>query len=302
MNKTKISIIIPTYNRAEKLKRCLKSILSLRYRSDWYEIIIVDDASTDRTKGVIKEFSDWYKNISLISNKKNRGPASSRNKGVKNSKGEIIVFIDDDCIPQKGWFKEIEKSHKRYKHELAIGGKTESLDKTKNISIFRDFQRKYCMKRNSIHKKHLYYLPTDNISYKREVFKKVGYFNESLRYSEDIEFNMRLSKINKPVKYNKDMIVYHEHEKTIRDFIKRSYQYGRYIPLIKKEHPELRLIAPLDLLSSIKFIFAIPTSIILKIFNVSGYHKKIILTGYIILDEIFYRWGGFKGLKKTKNN
>ena len=106
--KNKISVIIPTYNRAKLLNRCLTSILNQTYKN--IEIIVVDDGSTDNTKKIIYKIND--NRIKYIKLKKNNGPSYARNFGIKKSKGEFISFQDSDDIYHK---EKLEKQFKNLK-------------------------------------------------------------------------------------------------------------------------------------------------------------------------------------------
>lgn len=95
----KVSVIIPTYNRASLLPRAVNSVLAQTYGD--YEVIIVDDCSTDDTQRVIAEFTD--SRIRQFRHKVNRGVSAARNTGIANARGEYIVFLDDDdeCTPSR---------------------------------------------------------------------------------------------------------------------------------------------------------------------------------------------------------
>ena len=96
----KASIIVSTYNRADVLRRSLSAMLNQRMKD--FEIIVIDDASKDNTREVLKEFRK-EKKIKTIFMEKNSGPAFARNRGIEKAKGEFIVIMDDDCIPEKDW-------------------------------------------------------------------------------------------------------------------------------------------------------------------------------------------------------
>ena len=88
-----ISIIVPTYNQEKYLGRCLRSILSMNFRREDYEIIIINDASTDHTKTVLHAFID---EIRIIENEKNIGLPASLNRGLKEARGRFFVRVDSD--------------------------------------------------------------------------------------------------------------------------------------------------------------------------------------------------------------
>ena len=87
------SIIIPCYNAEKYLKRCLNSILNQNYK--YFEIIIINDGSTDNSLEIIKEYSEKFQNIKYI-NQRNQGVAIARNVGINLVQGEKFVFIDAD--------------------------------------------------------------------------------------------------------------------------------------------------------------------------------------------------------------
>ncbi|MBI2134863.1 glycosyltransferase [Candidatus Woesearchaeota archaeon] len=300
--KKKISVIIPTYNRIKKLERCINSILSQRYAKKMYEIIIIDDGGSDGTKIFAGNLIKKYDNIKIITNKSNKGPAYSRNIGIKNARGDIIALTDDDCVVNKDWLKQIDFSHKKNSNEFAIGGRILGSNPDTIFHKFRDFVTEYTLKRSLIKKNNYNYMPTCNISYKKDVFKKIGYFDESFKLAsgEDVDINLRLLKIGKSVYLDKKILVYHDYPMSVKGLIKKSYSYGLYIPLIRKNHPKLNLFVPKNIYSTILFLVAFPISISSKIFSVNGLINKFKLFPYIIIDELAFRFGVTIGLYKLK--
>ena len=95
----KVSVIIPTYNRAHLVGRAIRSVLNQTYQD--FEIIVVDDGSTDNTEEVVKSFND--PRIRYIRHEENKGAAAARNTGIKAAKGKFIAFqdSDDEWLPKK---------------------------------------------------------------------------------------------------------------------------------------------------------------------------------------------------------
>jgi len=93
MSGVKISIIVPTYNQELYLARCIRSLLNQSMNKDEYEIIVINDGSTDNTKNILEPFLN---NIKYLVNKKNMGLAKSLNVGIKNSTAQFIVRVDSD--------------------------------------------------------------------------------------------------------------------------------------------------------------------------------------------------------------
>jgi glycosyltransferase involved in cell wall biosynthesis len=121
----KITVIAATYNRKELLEKLINSLLNQNYKD--YEVIIVDDGSTDGTDKFLENIKD--KKLTFFK-QKNLYPAVARNTGIKHAKGNIIAFTDDDCIADKNWLKEIENCFEENKDILAVEGKTTSYDTT----------------------------------------------------------------------------------------------------------------------------------------------------------------------------
>lgn len=105
----KYSFIVPVYNTSKYLKKCLDSLVKQTFKD--FEIIIVNDGSTDNSSNIISKYQDTYKNIKVIS-QKNQGLSMARNNGVKEANGEYLIFIDSDDYVEKNLLKEVDKEIK----------------------------------------------------------------------------------------------------------------------------------------------------------------------------------------------
>lgn len=118
-----ISVVVPTFNREESLIRCLGALLRLDYPENNYEIIIIDDCSTDNTEYACGDYLCSYgQRIHYIKHCENLGAAAARNTGIRSAKGEYVAFLDDDCSPHGNWLKEIVQTFRRYPEAAAVGG------------------------------------------------------------------------------------------------------------------------------------------------------------------------------------
>ena len=141
-----ISIIIPTYNSNQNLINCIKSIYSQKYKK--FEIIVVDDCSTDESLYILKNYlkKKKIKKIKIIENKRNLGPGPARNIGVKSSKYQNILFIDSDVIIKKNTLKNFSELINKY--NVLVGVYDDSvtpdsvLGNTKGIYYYTIFNRK----------------------------------------------------------------------------------------------------------------------------------------------------------------
>jgi len=188
-----VSIVICTHNRAKTLEKyILNSIQKLNYNN--FEVIVVDDASTDNTNAVLKSYQNKIKNLKLIRNNKMKGLCYVRNLGIKYSQGEIIAFTDDDCYVDKNWIKELVKTYKKNSKIVCVGGKTYIGNSKKTF--------------NSKGK-----IFGCNMSIKKEIFDKFQfdtnlYFNKCSHYDET-EFIERLKEYDLKVNYTDKAKVNH---------------------------------------------------------------------------------------------
>ncbi len=113
--KSKVSIIIPNYNRAEDILECVESINASNYSN--FDIVVVDDCSIDDSADILES-----KGIRIIRHNKNRGPSAARNTGAKNTDGEFIIFVDSDVVIFKDTIEKFVKIFPGNKKIAAIVG------------------------------------------------------------------------------------------------------------------------------------------------------------------------------------
>jgi len=193
------SIIIPTYNRKNILKKCLSALFNQSYPKDKYEIILVDDGSTDKTEEMLASLSPPCR-LNYISNKKRLGQPKSRNRGIKAAKGNYIIFTDSDIIVVPEFIQEHLKFHKLYKNAI-INGELIYISSLDEVG----------KKKKSIWDMSFSSFNTANVSVKKESLIKVGGFDEEfLPYGwEDKELGYRLRKMGLKNKKNPKALGYH---------------------------------------------------------------------------------------------
>lgn len=114
----KVSVIISAYNAKPYIKSCIDSILQQTLRE--YEIICVDDASTDETPAVLKEYSSHYDNVILITNQKNKGAGEARNIGLRRAKGKYVIFLDADDVFENDMLEKACLRAEQYRADICI--------------------------------------------------------------------------------------------------------------------------------------------------------------------------------------
>jgi len=198
---TKISIIIPTYNYAQYICEAIESVLNQTYKD--FEIIVVDDGSTDNTKEVIKPYLNKIKYIY----QQNSGPSAARNRGIKEAKGEYIAFLDADDI----WLaQKLELQIKFMEKEKEVGLIFSDMILFNEKGIIKNsflkeklFFNKLSIKPLSFTEKVIYdnvfnallqenFIPTNTVIVKKECFNKVGFFDKTLFSVEDRDMWLRI--------------------------------------------------------------------------------------------------------------
>ena len=195
-----VSVIIPTYNRGYIISRAINSVLAQTCRD--FELIIVDDCSTDNTKEVVSKFDD--QRIRYIRHEKNRGVAAALNTGISVCRGEYITFLDDDdeWLPSK-----IDEQLVAFKGAPSDVGAvySEMIDVNKNRA--ERLHGKSAVE-GDIYKYVLgcYPIYLQTLMVKREFLERVGKFDEAFVSAADADFWIRLAKISK-FKYIKNTLV-----------------------------------------------------------------------------------------------
>jgi len=182
----KISVIIPTYNRANFLLKTIQSVLDQSILP--YEIIVVDDGSTDETQAIIKD-SPFYDKLIYL-RQENKGVSSARNRGIDIAKGEWICFLDSDDI----WYpSKLEKQiefHKNNPNILFSHTNEEWIFNGKIIKQKKHQQKQsgFCFEQNI----HNTLIGASTVMIHKTIFDKVGLFDESLKVCEDYDLWLRI--------------------------------------------------------------------------------------------------------------
>lgn len=237
------SVIIPTYNRAEILKKSLEALNKQNFDHNDFEVIVSDDGSTDNTEELVKSFKSEYK-LKYIKNK-NSGPAAARNKAIIEAKGKYILIINDDTIASTDLIANHLKIQQKFgNRKIAALGTfdyvSESLAKpfTNYLS-----QSTMVFPFPGLHDGQFYnyrYFITCNLSITRSALIEVGLFDEDFREPmfEDTELGYRLEKIGYSVLFSKSLNAKHDHSMNINEFCKRQFMSGRNLVTMAEKHPE----------------------------------------------------------------
>jgi len=215
----KVSIIVPAKDEEDKIERCLRTLQAQSMDRVDYEVILVDDGSTDQTAEVARSLS-----VQVLS-QANRGPASARNAGAQQAEGAILLFTDADCEADPDFAARMYRALRDPQVAGAMGAYRSR--QTKLIPRFVQQEFAFKQKRmealetiNAVH--------TYAAAYRRDVFISNGGFDESypVPSNEDQEFSYRLVEAGHRLVYVPEAIVYHLHDRNLRAYIRRKYLLG----------------------------------------------------------------------------
>jgi len=206
----KVSIVIITRNEENYIKDLLDSLVTQTVTP--HEIIVVDAESTDDTQQIVRRYMRNYDFVKLYIEPGTRG--EGRNFGAFKATGNIIAFIDADCIANAFWAQEIVEGMKKAD---VVAGQSVRL----GYHAFSDLQRV-----GIIHKGVDVTYPSCNLAYSKKTFKKINGFDPSFKEAEEVELNFRAVDAGFKLIYHPQAIVYHRVRESIRGFIKQSFWYG----------------------------------------------------------------------------
>lgn len=211
------SVIILTYHRNLHLSQCLDCLVSKKQEiiESRYEIIVSDDGYKSTAAEMIK--SD-YPHVKWVKGPR-QGIAANRNNGAKYAKGEWIVFTDDDCLPQKGWLREIEKHIVEKKDVSVIEGRITAPVSAKETAFTQMFSNE---------KGGNYF--TGNLAFKTSFFKALGGYDEDFKKQcEDMEMGFRIKKSNCLTDFcHKATVIHPERKISFKQFLLRPFMLKWY--------------------------------------------------------------------------
>lgn len=231
----KVSIIVPNYNSSDNIKQCLNSILNLNYEN--FEIIIVDDGSTDKSVDICREYAKNNKCINFYT-KSNGGVSSARNFGILKSSGDYIAFIDSDDYVNRDFIKELVKLISKQDVDAAVCGITKVSDY--DFDVAYDSYNEKIITQDDAYRLMLidenFFGYSCNKLYKRNIIVDNNiYFDENIHICEDFEFNSRYYEyVNNIGICTEKLYYYYENEKSATNDY--SYSERQYSVLIAYEN------------------------------------------------------------------
>ena len=224
----KISVVVCTYNGGGNIRETLVALLRLDYQD--YEILVVNDGSTDATEKIVNELQ-----VRLISTE-NRGLSHARNVGMREATGEIVAYIDDDAYPDPNWLSFLGYTFMTTDH-VGVGGQ--------NICPESDGEIARCVAHSPGGPNHVLltdtvaeHIPGCNMAFRREALLAVGGFDEQFCIAgDDVDVCWKLQDQGGTLGFHAGAMVWHHCRATIRGYLKQQYNYGRAEAMLEHKWP-----------------------------------------------------------------
>jgi glycosyltransferase involved in cell wall biosynthesis len=217
-----ISVVVPFFNVEPYIEQCCQALLAQTYPNALYEIIMVDNNSTDRSAEIVRRHPE----ILLLSEPR-QGSYAARNRGIAHARGSVIAFIDADCVARSDWLEQIADAMSDAGIQV-IQGCRRAARESWSLSVLTDYEaeREAFVFASAVPE--LYYGSTGNMAVRRSVFDRVGLFPEVLR-GGDTMFVRRVVEAYScsADRFRYDMHVSHIEVETSWAWFRKRYIYGR---------------------------------------------------------------------------
>lgn len=233
--------MIPIRNRPGLIDSCLASISALASSARPLEVIVVDDASTDDTADAAERWNDRLP-VRVIRNPERKGPGAARNIGAAQAEGDILAFIDGDCVADRSWLADLLPAFED-ETVVAVGGGLISAQERTWIQRYEGVSHPSQRGRAAAEVRPGAandFLPGCNILVRRRAFQQIGGFDTTHHLGEDVDLTWRLARQAGRVLYQPDGRVAHEHVDDLASLLRRRFDLGTSHGLLLRRHPENR--------------------------------------------------------------
>ena len=228
-----VSAIVLCRNEEKFIGKCLDSIIANDYPKEKLEILVVDGMSEDRTREIVEKYRKDYLFIRLINNFKKLTPFAF-NEGIRNSSGDLVMIMSAHATYGTDYIKKCVSASLKYNADNVVGiwkilpRGDGFIDKAIVLALSSSFGAGNAKYRTGLNKKNeAEYVDTGAYGcYKKDVFKKIGLFNENLNHSQDMEFNLRLKKAGGKTLLLPDTIVSYFARTDFKSFCKHNFRNG----------------------------------------------------------------------------
>jgi glycosyltransferase involved in cell wall biosynthesis len=213
-------------NAEATIAECIEGLL--RQKVPPLEVILVDNNSSDRSTAIVEDYVQQHPHNLVHIVEPKPGPSAARNRGAKRAEGQVLAFIDADCIAHRDWIANLSDAFHR--EELgAVAGRILPHSKGNCLEKFHALFTMSGLRENRVLREFTLVeggFPTANLAVHRILFEKIGGFDETLKISEDFDLCARIYAAGWCILYSNDICVYHQHRKTFTGTLRQSFGFG----------------------------------------------------------------------------
>lgn len=283
-----ISVIIPVRNEEKHIAECIESVMAQTYPKEEMEVLLIDGRSEDNTGQIIETYMQQYPFIKMIENPHKIVP-SALNIGIKASKGDIIIRMDAHTYYDKNYISKCIETLEKIDADN-VGGPIFTLpgDNTliaKAIALATSHPFGVGNSKFRTSNKAQYVDTVTFGAFRREIFEKVGLFNEKLIRNQDIELNSRIRKIGGKIFLNPEIKSYYYNQSNLKGLWRQNFRTGMWNIFTKAANRgslSIRHFVPLV------FILSLVLGIILSLLHPIGIYLLCIICGIYFLASIFF--------------
>jgi glycosyltransferase involved in cell wall biosynthesis len=226
-----VSVVVPVRNAADTIADCVDSLLALDYPSDDFEVLVVDNASTDRTPAILERYAERVRVVYEPS----RGRSHARNAGIRHARGDVIAFTDADCRVDPNWLTEIVPAVRGEDVGL-VGGRVLAAQPSNYVARFgetiHDHERAITTSASP-------YVITANCAARKSTLEAVGGFDPAFPRAQDADISFRVAGAGYRLVFLEGAVVYHRNERTLRALMVKGFQHGFAAVRLFERHPSL---------------------------------------------------------------
>jgi glycosyltransferase involved in cell wall biosynthesis len=231
---TRFSVIVPVYNDPDGIQETLKSLLEVDYPKVDYEILVVDNGSTDGTRQVAQDIAEGNDHIQILIESAIQSSYAARNTGIEHAQGDYLVFIDADMTVERSWLSELEATINRTGAEY-IGC---------NVEVYQPGEGTFVGNYNEslgfpIRKyiQDFSFAPTCCLVVGQSVVEDVGGFDSKLVSGGDREFGNRVKSAGYDQFFAEDIVMYHPARAEFKSIMKKAFRIGRGKEQLYQRYP-----------------------------------------------------------------
>lgn len=228
----RVSVVIPAFQAERQIADCLRSVLDQSYPRERYEVIVVNNGSTDRTAAVAGKFP------MRIIDEPRPGVGYARGAGVENARGELVVFTDSDCIADRNWIAALVARFDREPDLGGVGGYLACLNPQTPIQYYIT-ERELLAQEIALDDRPYSapFIITANALLPRRLIEEAGGFDPKCGVAgEDADLCWRMAEKGRRFVFAPDAVVHHAHRSTVKAFCKWMFRYGVGSVYLLKKH------------------------------------------------------------------